>query len=374
MSGQWGRKREVSWAVPVVVDDFYPVVQANVTVDPGWMRPKGIRAGRRTNNPARAGALKVGGSVQMEFLTTPAASLLLDMFGAVSGGGPLTFVPGTAGESFTAQTGITDSTGTVRPVTVAGCKLDGWTLKAAVNEFVMLNLDYTARNLTLHRSVADGVTNTDTSLTSATAAFTAADVGRPVSGTGIPAGTTITIVTNATTVVLSAATTATATGVAITIGTALASASYGSGIPWTFIEGSVTAAGSPIASATSFELAAAKNLRNQRHVLGSPLIIEQLEEENFTFMTTIEADFDSNAFNILNLSLGQASLVFTLSDAPSGGTKTLVITQNVQVVGEIPSLTKQGLESQSLKFEASHASADASTITAVLTNGETSAA
>jgi hypothetical protein len=67
------------------------------------------------------------------------------------------------------------------------------------------------------RTVTDGVTNTDTSLVSATAAFTSADVGRQVWGAGIPANTHIVSVTNATTVVLSAATTATATGVTVII-------------------------------------------------------------------------------------------------------------------------------------------------------------
>lgn len=67
------------------------------------------------------------------------------------------------------------------------------------------------------RTVADGVTNTDTSLVSATAVFTAADVGSQVWGAGIPANTHIVSRTNATTVVLSAATTATASGVTVII-------------------------------------------------------------------------------------------------------------------------------------------------------------
>lgn len=73
------------------------------------------------------------------------------------------------------------------------------------------------------RTVTDGVLNTDTSLVSASAAFTNADVGRQVNGTGITVGTTIASVTNATTVVLSQATTATATGVTVLIGTTVAS-------------------------------------------------------------------------------------------------------------------------------------------------------
>ncbi len=63
------------------------------------------------------------------------------------------------------------------------------------------------------RTFSDAATNTDTSLTSATAAFTSGDVGKVVVGAGIPANTTISSITNSTTVVLSAATTATATGV-----------------------------------------------------------------------------------------------------------------------------------------------------------------
>lgn len=67
------------------------------------------------------------------------------------------------------------------------------------------------------RVVADAATSTNTALTSATAAFTANDVGATVTGAGIAGGTTISTVTNGTTVVLSAATTATATNVTVTI-------------------------------------------------------------------------------------------------------------------------------------------------------------
>ncbi|WP_189170358.1 IPT/TIG domain-containing protein [Pilimelia anulata] len=72
------------------------------------------------------------------------------------------------------------------------------------------------------RTVADGATtNASTTLTSATANFTSADVGMSLavaSNTQVPAGTTITAVNSATSVTLSAAATATATGVSTTIG------------------------------------------------------------------------------------------------------------------------------------------------------------
>jgi hypothetical protein len=67
------------------------------------------------------------------------------------------------------------------------------------------------------RSVADGVLNSTTTVTSATAAFVAGDVGSYITGTGIPAGATIASVTNGTTVIISVAATATASGVSLTI-------------------------------------------------------------------------------------------------------------------------------------------------------------
>ena len=67
-------------------------------------------------------------------------------------------------------------------------------------------------------SVVDAVlTEAETTITTATAAFTAADIGLAITGSGIPAAATIASVTSATEAALSAAATASATGVTITI-------------------------------------------------------------------------------------------------------------------------------------------------------------
>lgn len=71
--------------------------------------------------------------------------------------------------------------------------------------------------LTGPRSVTDGVTNSTTTVTSATAAFVAGDVGALITGAGIPAGATIVTINSVTSVIISAAATATATGVALVI-------------------------------------------------------------------------------------------------------------------------------------------------------------
>jgi Phage tail tube protein len=70
------------------------------------------------------------------------------------------------------------------------------------------------------RTVADAVTNSTTLVTSATAAFTAIDFGRPISGTNIPAGATIVAVISATNITISANATGTGSALSITIGAA----------------------------------------------------------------------------------------------------------------------------------------------------------
>lgn len=79
---------------------------------------------------------------------------------------------------------------------------------------VPVELEYFYRGTT----VTDGATTAaSTTVTSATAAFTAADIGLPISGGSIPATAVIIKVTSGTSVVISQAATATAAGVTITI-------------------------------------------------------------------------------------------------------------------------------------------------------------
>lgn len=67
------------------------------------------------------------------------------------------------------------------------------------------------------QTYTDFVLNSTTTVTSATAGFTSADVGRKITATGIPTTATIASVTNPTTVVLTQAATATASGVTGTV-------------------------------------------------------------------------------------------------------------------------------------------------------------
>ena len=161
------------------------------------------------------------------------------------------------------------------------------------------------------------------------------------------------------------------TGKDLVTATALASASYAATlVPFTFIEGSVTVDGSAVASANGVTLSASKNLRDKRHVLGSRYIREQLEDDFFDFTTEITADFDDLTLYALAVAGTQVASVLTFNN----GTQTLTITTSGQVIGDPPSLTRVGLEEQTIRLEHSSATSDASTIQAVLVNTEASAA
>lgn len=376
MAGQWGIKSETSWAgLPVpVVDQFNEVLSSNLTIDEGFLRRQGIRP-RRTRRPGKLGARTVSGQVKMEFPNVNNATYLFHMFGAVSGTTPtFTFTPGAqvgAGKSFVGQTGIADSGGTTRPFTSIGSKFNSWEVSVGVGEYVMLTLDWAAKDIILHRSVADGVTNSTTAITSATAAFTAADVGKPITGTGIPSGAYIASVQSATAATLSAAATATATGVTFTLGVALASASYAATLdPWTFLDASLTIAGSPVQSCRAASLKCNKGMKADRFHLGSRYINEQLEVDQWDFTGSMTADFDNMDMIRHAASAAQLALVFSITN----GTDSLTFTANIQTIGDVPSLTGNGLEEQTFNFECGHAGTDAQTISCVLVTADATAA
>jgi hypothetical protein len=89
----------------------------------------------------------------------------------------------------------------------------GWVPEGGADAFVF---DPCVGNL-VPATFSDGVSNSTTTYTSATAAFTAADVGKGITGTNIPAGTVIASVSSATTVILSQAATASASGLSFSI-------------------------------------------------------------------------------------------------------------------------------------------------------------
>lgn len=308
MAGQVGWKSESVWGTAVTVDTFMPVLSADMNIDEGYLRSEGIRAGRYTRSPARLGARVVAGSVEMELPNTSIAALLKHALGGV------------------ATTGTGPYTHTFTPATP------------------------TSKSLTLQVGIED-----------------AGGTVRPFTASGVKLGGWSIACTVGELARLSFDWTAKD----VVTATALATASYSASlVPFTFIEGSITVDGSAVASARSVTLTAAKNLRDDRHVIGSRYIREQLAEGHWEITSEITADFDDLTLFALAVAGTQVGSVLTFDN----GTETLTITTSGQVVGDAPSLTGTGVEEQTIRLDHSSATSDAATITAVLVNSEASAA
>lgn len=330
------------------------------------MRPSHV-----TNLPLTYGALDVGADVEMDLPNKPTAGLWLDAFGSVSGSGPLTYAPHPTLNSFVWQFGKPPSgSTTILPRTDWGCVMTKWGVSATVGEVGKLRFTYAAKVRSFARTVTDGVTtNADATITSATAAWTQADVGRPITGTGIPAGTTIRSVTSSTDAELSANASASGTGVTFTIGVALASPSYTAGMaPFSCVDACLQLAGAEL-KCRSFSIDVDKKL-DIRKVLCSQFAEKPAQgSDDWDITGSIDHWFDSDAIDILAANGNQAALVATFSN----GTESTVFTANVQIVGDPTAADTAGLQTKRTMWRAGHATTPSSALSMVLTNGETSA-
>lgn len=239
---QIGFKTETTAGVTVTPDKFLPILDGESLdrTDP-IMESEAMWAGRKVRpmEATNGGLIEVGGSTPFELSTVGATSLFRHMFGGKSttGSGTYThvFTPATlAGLSATLQVGV-NMDGTVIPKTVSGAKVAKWAIGGEEGAFLTLGIDWLAQRLQVgSRSVSDGVTtNLSATLGSAAADFTAADIGKDVSGTGIATGAYITdVADDGSSATMSAAASADGTGLTVVIGKALASASYPSGIAY----------------------------------------------------------------------------------------------------------------------------------------------
>jgi len=377
MNGSIGYIAEDTWGVAKPPTRFLPAlpgVTLGQTVD--WMEDDGIYAGRRVAHGDQMvqGRVTVAGTVKHQLYDHSMTLLLKHALGgySVSAGPPYThtITPGDlTGLSLTVQRGLPDVTdGTVRPYTTAGAKISKLELAWKEGEIVTAGLDMTGKWEIRHRTVADGVTNTDTSLVSATAVFTQDDVGKPVSGTGIAAGTTILSRTSATTVVLSAATTATATGVTITIGMALASVSYASSlIPVRFRDSTLTIAGTAV-PVKEGKFTVENMLNTERRFCGTPYISEQLEAGRRKIGGSCVPEFANNTAYERFVNGTQAALVSTFTV----GSNSITITKNVIFDGDPPKENGPEIIEQPLSYRCV-GSTDAAACTIVAVNSDAAA-
>jgi hypothetical protein len=365
LAAQIGFADEATWGVPVTPTVFVPLVDESLTQEIARIESNAIISGARMLHSQEwgEGNVTAGGDVGLELYDRDTGLLLKHMFGGSSSTGP--FSPADlSGLGLTTQVGVPDSnTGTVHPKTYAGCKVMSWEIAAKAGENATLGLTLSSRHEILHRSVTDGVTTSGSAaITSATAAWIQDDVGKPISGTGIPAGATIASVTSATAATLSANATATGTGITFTIGVALAAASYTSGIKaFRFIDASVTVAGS------AFKVKEASIAGNNapdadRRFLNQKTIDEQLEAERREYTGTLNTEFFDETMYRRFLAGAESALVVAFSS----GAKSLTFTMNVRYDGTTAQVGGRGVVQQELPYKCVGTTTDAAGITAVL--------
>ena len=159
-------------------------------------------------------------------------------------------------------------------------------------------------------------------------------------------------------------------GMTETTGTALASASYASDWePFVFTEASLSITGSSVATVRDVTLSG-NNAIERRVRLGSATSVQPLEIGLRSYTGTITTDFDDLTHYGLFTAGTETALVLTFDN----GTDDLEITCNIQFTGETPEVGGFDLLGQSLPFRCISSTSDAAAITAVLTNGEASAA
>ena len=164
-----GYGEESTYGTAVAVDRFLPVVSTDpLDEDVEQIESEAVIAGRQTRDSQlqAPGNKSYSGSIEHEFLFSGVGLLLKHMLGAdgTTGAGPYThvFTPGDrTGLSLTTQYRIPDVGGTVRALTYAGCKIDGWELGIAQGENVTLGLDMVARELLLEESIDEPSFGTD---------------------------------------------------------------------------------------------------------------------------------------------------------------------------------------------------------------------
>lgn len=305
VAGQLGFKTEATYGTAETVDQFHPgFLSGNPVREQPPLVSNAIRAGRRTPSCISTGAKSVAGTIETELYPTTLATQLTHMFGTVN-------TTGAGPYTHTASPGSTDG----KSLTIqAGIPDSGGTVRPFTYKgakFEGWQLGATAGELamlSLDVIAQDYVT-----------------------------------------------------------ATALASASYVAGCPLTFVQGSVSVAGTPLTEVKSFTLSCSRPLRKE-HRIGSALIMTPVEVGRSEY--TIEVDTEFTDLTLHDLANTAVAVVLTFSN----GTETFTITMNVWVDPRTPEVQGgDSLTSSSFGGQC-YGSSDAVAITAVLVNSEASAA
>lgn len=360
MSLQVGYGVETTADTPVTVTQFIPAVSETLGQDRGRVESSAIIAGRRIldSNMWNGGNIAAGGDVQHELYNKGLGKLFTGMFGTVSSTtGPVSGLYTHTWSGIGAPTSLTVQKGvprvglgnvTVDPYTYPGSMVESWEIKCSAGEIATFGATFASIREIGYRQVTDGVTTSGSAaVTSATAAFVQDDVGKPIAGTGIPAGATIAGVTSATAATLSANATATGTSITFTLGIALASASYPSSLkPFKGNMGSLTLGGTALA-VRSWSMARQSGLATDRYHLGSRYRSVPIENNLHGISGTVEVEYRDPSVYRQYIAEGTAALVIGFSNYAG---ESVTFNCNVRIDGESPKVSGRDLVTMSVPY------------------------
>lgn len=360
VAAQIGYALEATAGTPVAPTVFLPIGPdgEKLAQERNRIESDAIRAGRRVldSNDWAGGNINPGGDVQHQLYNAGLGKLLTGMFGTVSSttgpsGSLYTHTWTAVGEpkSLTVQKGVPDVGGTVDPLTYTGMMVDEWEIACTAGEFATIGLTFAGMREIGVRTVADGVTtNASAAITSATASFATDDVGKPISGTGIPAATTILSVQSATAATLSANASASGTGITFTIGVALASASYLSGLkPFAYHQGAVTIGGSSV-FVKKLSVKGKTGLATDRYGLGSRYRKVAVEAGIHELTGMVELEWEGRTQ--YDRFVAETTFACVVTFTHTAG-ETLTLTMNIRHDGDTPVVKDRGIVPLSVPFK-----------------------
>jgi len=374
LARQIGYAAETTPGVAATPTDFVPLVDSSLAVGGGRIESDGIIAGARVlrSDQWNGGNFTVGGDVQHELYGRGLGNLLKAAMGSVStsGGGPTythVFTPGDL-PTLTAQVGEPGIDGTVFPHTFSGLSVASWEIGAQSGAVGTIGLTFQGmRGEAGSRSVSDGVTTISTAnVSSATAAFTDADVGKTITATGIPAGARIVSVTSATAVVISANATATGSALALTVGVPLATATYPTSQKMFKINHLTVSIDGSTVEVESATFAGDNGLADRGPAAGSRWPRQSKEADLRAYTGTLDKEFKDLAMYDRFMSGAEAAV----SGVFARGTDMFTIAGNARFDDNPPKGNGRGILSQSVPIKFIASSTDASAMTMTLVNAD----
>jgi hypothetical protein len=305
ISGQLGLKAETAWGTAVTVDRFYEIISENIQLDQDRVESAGIRSGQRVlrSDDWTRGQRKVSGPIEFELSTRNTALLLQHALGTI-----------------TSMAGPTP--GTITPADLTGL---GLTVQAGRPDVAGTVIPYTwnggkVASWELAASVGD------------IAKLTLDMVYKDQ-----------------------------------TTATALASASYTSGLAlFAFTHGAVTIGGTTT-SVRNISIKGDNALDKERFFVGGSLISEPLEAGRREFTFDMELDHNGTVVPGRIDSGTEAAMTLTFT---SGGS-IVSLTTNARFDSGFGNLSGMDILSQPLSGKLVATAADSTALTIVVTSGET---